>query len=735
MEDSFPQLVGKGEDVIGSAASDDGARFELVTEAGTDYPSESPIRWLRRVLRGRYRLAVAVAALAGCIAAVAGYFSLPPKYESMGLIRIEGTPPAILYPAIDAQTPYDFDAYIAAQEALLRSRQVLETAVNSAAMRTAGWKAGRAGIAALQKSLSVRRPRAQRFMHVSVTHADPKLAHTAVNAVLQAYGQISHDPDGLTLAGKEEALGLRQERLEAALQQLRMQILDASDQYGPDAIARMHTAKLDEMMAIDRQIDEVQADRQWLLDFETAGRLPAARNADPLAGLRQQEVALIAEIRNSKYRAGHPILRKLEHQLQTIRTRIALSEQVRWDPAADGAGTAASPLAELDRREAGLRSEREALRGEAEDLGRLRVELKGLTEQESELKQRLAVTRQRLDEIRFEARRGDTERISIARGDLPVVPVSDRRQGLAAAGLLMGLLGGVGLVIIIGLADPRARYADELEALDLPAPVVAVLPDLNRADETTRHLAVRGIAHLRSILELATRDPAGKVHAVTSADHGEGRTDLAHALATSFAAAGRRTLVIDADFSDWRLSGELKLTDRPGLCEALTDGATEGRVHETEQANLWAMPMGAVSAFSPRHLASENLDRLLEVLRDRFDAIVFDTPPVLAAAETTLVSAAADSVVLVVARHQKGDLIKAAASRLRQVGVNLIGTAFNKAAASDITYGRASVPAATRGLVAAAPDAADADPGPIARLSEERAADAAPPDQERKRAA
>jgi capsular exopolysaccharide synthesis family protein len=735
MEDSFPQLVGKGEDVIGSAANDDGARFELVTESGTDYPSESPIRWLRRVLRGRYRLAIGAAALAGCIGAVAGYFSLPPKYESRGLIRIEGTPPAILYPTFSSQTQYDFDAYIAAQEALLRSRHVLETAVDSTAMRKAGWKAGRAGIAALQQGLSVRRPRAQRFMHVSVTHADPELAHAAVNAVLQAYSQTSHDPGGLTAAGKEKALVLREKNLDEALQQVRMKILAASDQYGSDAIARIHTAKLDEMMAIDRQLDEVQADREWLLEFETVGPLPGARDADPLSGLRQQELALIAEIKNSKYREGHPVLRKLEHQLETVRTRIALSEQARRGGSLDGGGAVASPLVELDRRETGLRAEREAIRQEAEELGQLRVALTGLTEQENELKQRLVVTRQRLDEIRFEAGRDTADRISISTGDLPVVPVSDRRQGLAAAGLLMGMLGGVGLIILIGLADPRARYADELESMDLPAPVVAVLPDLNKADDATRHIAVRGIAQLRSILELASRDPAGKVHVVTSADHGEGRTDLAHALATSFAAAGRRTLVIDADFTDWRLSGELKLKDRPGLCEALGDGAADERVHATEQANLWAMPMGDVGAFSPRHLASESLDRMLEGLRNRFDAIVFDTPPVLAAAETSLVSAAADTAILVVARNQKRDLINAAASRLRQVGANLIGLAFNKAAKCDLTYGRSSVPAATRGLAAATPGADGADTGPIATINAEPSAGAAPPEQERKRAA
>jgi uncharacterized protein involved in exopolysaccharide biosynthesis len=89
METPFPQPLGKGEDVNGIAASDDGARYELVTDPGAEYAPESPIRWLRRVLRGRYRIAVGLAALFGCLGALVGFLALPAKYESRGLARIE----------------------------------------------------------------------------------------------------------------------------------------------------------------------------------------------------------------------------------------------------------------------------------------------------------------------------------------------------------------------------------------------------------------------------------------------------------------------------------------------------------------------------------------------------------------------------------------------------------------------------------------------------------------------
>ncbi|MHC4217803.1 MAG: polysaccharide biosynthesis tyrosine autokinase [Planctomycetota bacterium] len=679
-----------------------------------------------------------VAALTGCLGALVGYMALPAKYESRGLVRIEKTPPAILFKTQENQAFSDFDGYVAAQVAHLQSRRVVEAATASPGMKHAGWSAGPAGVADLHKALAVRRPRGENFIYVAVTHQDPHLAHTAVNAVLDAYRNRPLEAEGLTFAAKEQALVLREQSLELALLQVRTQILDASDQYGREAIDRIHAAKVEELMAIDRKLAEVRMEHERLLAGEIAGPgSPAGaspRGSEALAALRQHELRLLAEIKSSKYRPGHPIMRKLVRQLDAVRIQIALHEQSwRVRPVDQGLqGPDPSALAALDRLETRYQEARQPLRREAEELGRLRVNLAGLGEHETELKQRLTLTRQRLDELRFEAGRGNTDRISIARGELPVAAVSDRQRGLAAAGFLMGMLGGLGIVILIGLADQRVRFADELETMDLPAPVIAVLPELIGRDEAREHTAVRGVQQIRSVLELASREPGKVVHAITSADHGEGRTDVAHALATCFAAAGRRTLVIDADFAGSRLSAQLELTDRAGLCEALATGLGDDRIHPTDQPNLSCLPIGSGEGLSPQHLSPDGLGRLFETVRGRFDAIVVDTPPVLAAAEGSLISALSDTVVMVSARNQRGELIRAAAARLRQVEAEVVGLVFNKAAASDISYGRISVPDMPPPSRPGMTDAV----GPIGRLGGEPSAPVTPAvPQERKRAA
>jgi capsular exopolysaccharide synthesis family protein len=728
MEYPFLNLREKGEDVTGFTASDDGASYELVTEPGTDNPSEPPIRWLRRVLRGRYRLAIALAALVGCIGALGGYLAQPAKYESRGLVHIEKAPPAILYPTQGSQAQPDFDAHIAAQVAHLQSRRVAEAAAGSDAMRQAGWPAGATGVARLHKALAVRRPRGESFIYVSVTHTDPSLAHAAVNAVLDSYRESPIDPGGLTLEAKEQALVLREESLERALLQVRTEILEATDQYG--------------RKAIDRKLAELRMERERILAGPGARAGSTSREsqqgADALSALRRHELALVAEIKSSRYRPGHPVLQRLERNLDAVRIQIELYEQARRGRSTEGGQPAvdSSALAELDRLKAWYQAARIPLRRKAEELGRVRVTLSGLGDHESELRQRLTLTRQRLDEIRFEAGRGNADRVNIARGELPVAPISDRRRGLAAAGLLMGMLGGLGIVILIGMADPRVRFADELEAMHLPAPVVAVLPELVGRDPAREHLAVRNVQQLRSILELASRDPDRKIHTVTSSAHGEGRTDVAHALATCFAAAGHKTLVIDADFASPRLSAEIELESRTGLCEALTTGADSDHIHPTDQPNLWGMPLGSGEGLTARHLSPDGLGRLLDTLRGRFDAIVIDTPPVLAAAEAILVAALSDSSVMVVVRNQKAELIRAAAARLRHVGAEVVGLVLNKAATSDLSFGQAAAPDALQPFMTASTETAvQDDTGPIGRIADEQSADTAATPLERKRAA
>jgi Mrp family chromosome partitioning ATPase len=156
-------------------------------------------------------------------------------------------------------------------------------------------------------------------------------------------------------------------------------------------------------------------------------------------------------------------------------------------------------------------------------------------------------------------------------------------------------------------------------------------------------------------------------------------------MGTSLAAAGRRTLLVDADLETGSLSDELGLPYVQGMWSAIGPDGASAQVHRTRHENLWAMPAGAAHGASPQLLSRDKLMWLLDALRNRFDAIVIDTGPLLTSIEACLVCAIADRVVVVVDRNQRIDHVRKTIDRLEWIGANCAGVVFNRAGVSDWT--------------------------------------------------
>jgi Mrp family chromosome partitioning ATPase/uncharacterized protein involved in exopolysaccharide biosynthesis len=685
--------------------------------------AEPPWKPLRRALRGRWRLVLAASLGLGIVGSVVGHHARPPKYRSNGLVLIEGALSPILYHSEEVRVPPMFEAFVAAQETRLRSRQVLVDALADPAAVAAGWPAGEAGVAALLRGLEVKRGRRESVLTVSMWHRDPAMAATGVNAVLAAFERSVIDPTGLSVTAKMNTLERREAELHEQIRSLRSAINERSDGYGADAVDRMHAERVQELIAIEEQITAFDSDGSGAGWIGSVGAGVAAGGltsiAVHLAELERRELALAADLsrHTHDYGPSHPMIRRIVAELETVRARIAVCERslAGFDDTIDGGGPTDTATAA---RRARLRdrtfARRDALRGDVDRLARQKADIAELAGQAGELTSRLWQTRRRLDELRVEARRDDLNRVSIAAwGDRPVTPVSDRRRALAAVGALFGVCAGIGLVVLLGTVDPRARYVEELEArTDLP-PVLGLLPDLGAdavpADPTHAEAATRSVEQLAGLLELRAAPADGSsgacVHCVTSAVRGEGRTSLALALASALASAGRRTVVIDTDADHAGLTRALRLDERP---------STDGCLQATGQPGLLAIPFGTDAGLRREELSPARLAALLQDLRQRADVIIVDTGPILASAEACLVAAAADTVITVVDRDQKIKRLRAAFARLEPAGAVSTGLVLNRAAASDLrSRARGSAGADAR-VAAFVPSAPTDGPAPIA---------------------
>ncbi|MBC1457800.1 tyrosine-protein kinase family protein [Listeria newyorkensis] len=149
---------------------------------------------------------------------------------------------------------------------------------------------------------------------------------------------------------------------------------------------------------------------------------------------------------------------------------------------------------------------------------------------------------------------------------------------------------------------------------------------------------------------------------VTSAHKGEGKTFTSMNLAAVYAMQGKRVLIIDADMHNPRLSKSFQQVNKPGFSSVLTGVVDyQEAVQETGLENLYFLPVGPLPPAPTKLLNSEHFQTFMACVREEYDLILFDTPPILLISDSRTIGAASDGVILVIkaAYTKKADISRA----------------------------------------------------------------------------
>lgn len=280
-----------------------------------------------------------------------------------------------------------------------------------------------------------------------------------------------------------------------------------------------------------------------------------------------------------------------------------------------------------------------------------------------------------------------------SRAAAPVRPVAPKKSLAAAAATFLGLIAGLIAVVVAEFLSGTMRTRADVEQ-KLDTPFAGVIPDPARlklghsrkasapADlivEKPFSSYAEAFRNLRASLQYWNGgEGAPRVIAVTSALPREGKSTTALGLTRAFATSGSRVLLVDCDFRRSALNAMIGDPQR-GLGDVLEGEAKIGDVIiQDPRTSALILPWGRQPG-AKELMSAMIFEEALAALKEKFDHVVIDTPPVLAVADSRLIAAKAD-VALMVTEWDKTPSRAAAAAveLLRGAGVKLMGVALTK---------------------------------------------------------
>jgi len=180
---------------------------------------------------------------------------------------------------------------------------------------------------------------------------------------------------------------------------------------------------------------------------------------------------------------------------------------------------------------------------------------------------------------------------------------------------------------------------------------------------------------LRTNLQFMSIDEPLKAIVLTSASPGEGKTTMAANLAVAFAQTGASVCLVDADLRRPMVAKTFGVNNWIGLTTALIgQGDLESALQQTDIPGLTLLTSGPTPPNPAEMLGSLRMTNLIAILKERFDMVIIDTPPILAVTDAAVLAPKADGVVLVVrsAKVPRDQVIRAKVA-LEAVKAKLLG--------------------------------------------------------------
>ncbi|MBR4672279.1 MAG: polysaccharide biosynthesis tyrosine autokinase [Bacilli bacterium] len=258
----------------------------------------------------------------------------------------------------------------------------------------------------------------------------------------------------------------------------------------------------------------------------------------------------------------------------------------------------------------------------------------------------------------------------------------------------VGLVLSSGIVFVIFYFDDTLRDVDTLEK-ELELPVLAKVFKTKEeceliVDEKPNSPTAEGIRNLRTNLQFSSVDEDLKSVLITSSVPSDGKSYVSSNLAISFAQAGKKVLLIDCDLRKGRQHNLFNISGHKGLSNLLIGDIStyNDYIVKTDIKNLFLMSRGTVPPNPSELLNSKKNEKLMDILKNRFDIIILDGAPISGLSDSLILSKLVDETIIVssINHTPKSELVNAKKA-LENVGAKLAGSVANQVVSKRGQYG------------------------------------------------
>lgn len=277
----------------------------------------------------------------------------------------------------------------------------------------------------------------------------------------------------------------------------------------------------------------------------------------------------------------------------------------------------------------------------------------------------------------------------IDEGLLPKSPSKPNRMLIVIIGLVLGIGMGIGFAFVRNYLDNTVKTPEDITNKNIN--ILAWIPQIEGMEGGNKDFefivakkpdasASEAYRALRTRIKFSRLDKDMlKTILITSPISQEGKTTTSINLAGSFAQANYKTIIIDADLRKPRIHSVFNQKRYPGFTDYFFGQATFQEIlRKSEVNNLFYITAGTIPPNPSEILSSTQMESFLEKLKNDFDYIIIDSPPVIAVTDSEIISSLVDGTLLVVsANNTEMELMEKAVQLLSHEHSSFIGVLLN----------------------------------------------------------